>query len=747
MRSGTYPTAELSDAVSKKTKLTLLALIGLVAVFLSACGADVDTIFKIDNAGAGTRTMTLTVDAADIDDNAVGGIAAVNRTLQANLPSELTMVPLAASGDSYVGGFTLTFDSASDYKQKVMSLLDYSGFEGQVELRVTVSDSVFISGVSIQENFTSVDLLQWGANSLIADGVVSEDNSGDIFGSSTTTVEYGGAQIQQYSNEISFDSGTAVGIRSIEVESWLEEGDEWKRSVTLGMSPDEYTLNQVAIDAYFQDLTDQGFELEDLSLPDEKRWTVTFTAPVDKVGEKTATIIDSELVAFEVEGALTQKTGLIAGMELTDWVECENICGDSGWDGIAESTLHFPTNWFLMAPDSAITVVSEDPFTLTHAADKETIGLAVGPESLEVAVDTKFGMTGSVTQVVSITTEVLPAEEAELIVAALESDLEGISVEEESGEENTVFRVTLSAGEKEYDSLLREYLPGSYFYYGDSGGLFGNDAWGEYQLDLSPLIGGFNVGQVHVTQSAPLFNSTRDLADNDVSIGYNAQTGKTAIVTVGFSGISLVSLIIIAVVIMLLLIAALLLVIFRRKIAAARATRREKKAQERMTLIEQGLLPPASTSDVSQFEDYATNDTLVDYSAQAAGVPSPTQQFGTGQVLAAPPPPPAPGGTPAPPTPTVPLEPPPPASQPQDYAQNPVATPQQQLDEAALYGLTQEFVQQDSWAETSSSAPLPNPQAPADAWATQEIPAEPAQTQEFPAGFAEPADEPKNYWE
>ena len=479
----------------KWRKLRLASLAGIIAVILAACGGEVDTLLTLDRAGAGTRVMTVTVSASDVEEYASGGVGAINSVAASNLPTSLEFTPLVASGDSYVGGFTLTFDSPEDYRQKVLTLLADSGFTEQIQLSFTVADSVFLSGATIDENFTSVDLLGWLTNALVAEGVVPQENAGDILSSGSSILSYNGEDHALYYNQIQFSSGEVGGISSVLMTTRPTADGAWERTIRMAMNSEEYGGNKATVDEYFADIADAGAVVTDASEDGgyEQVWDVSFSGDVAAIAEFTALTLSSNDVIFQFHEGAGGPRGLVSAMVLADQANCLNICGGSYPEDSIKAELVLPGSWSVAADNE--TPVSENvldngDLSISYSPDDTALSLLYSPALIDAAVDTKFGLTGSVSQTLTLTTGVLTEEEAESIVAGLDFGGGVATVTSATDEDATVFTLEVSADSPEaFTELYPEAFPGGQFYFQDNGNFFVRDVSVVFDMNLAEIVG------------------------------------------------------------------------------------------------------------------------------------------------------------------------------------------------------------------------------------------------------------------
>ncbi len=150
---------------------------------LCGCSArQPDTRLALNPDGSGTRTMNCVIANSDLSEKINGGEAAFDAFLSLHCPKELTFEKNQGRFHTNYR-FTLTFGSISDYRQKVSALLGR-----EPALYYSSPDSLFARGQSLQEGFTSQELMGWLTAQAKKEGLLSSD---------TALFTLAGSEIQQ----------------------------------------------------------------------------------------------------------------------------------------------------------------------------------------------------------------------------------------------------------------------------------------------------------------------------------------------------------------------------------------------------------------------------------------------------------------------------------------------------------------------------------------------------------------------
>lgn len=144
-------------------------MILLCTFILSACNffeSTATTYMNINDNGSGTRVITCSTTINDLNKKIDGGEQAFDEFLCQNCPQQFTYDKSnTASNITY--NFYLSFGNAEDYSNKVNSLILKNP-----ELVFNTPDNVFVKGISLKENFTSEDLMNWLNNGLYQAGIM-----------------------------------------------------------------------------------------------------------------------------------------------------------------------------------------------------------------------------------------------------------------------------------------------------------------------------------------------------------------------------------------------------------------------------------------------------------------------------------------------------------------------------------------------------------------------------------------------
>lgn len=424
--------------VDTTSRVKLVAIAALV-LLLTACGVRIDTQLAVDASGAGARVMTLTL--SDNEDALIGGVEAVDASIRRHLPEGVEYSGIARdTDDALVLTLSVPFSSADDYQQTMASLLtagDLAWPEGDT---FTAVQSDFIQGVHLEESFSSGDLLAWMFAGLVADGVVAEENEGDMWELGETTVDFNGVS-HESSNPISFSQVADKGFSGVDMTtSFGPEGLTRDIAFTLAQKA-QYNSDPALYDGYFAALTEAGLAVEVDASSTGMAWTVGLSADdAEGLAALTNQALSSEETAFTVTPGADGGTPMTLLTEITDFAECSAICSPEAPP--VTDTIALPEGNLVEDYDA---VVTDAGLELTLAGPGAATATLVRPVSFESTdVELEIARDGEITWSAELT---LPTADVEVVgedvETALASDGEGdVSVSEDDGK--TTYTVVLT---------------------------------------------------------------------------------------------------------------------------------------------------------------------------------------------------------------------------------------------------------------------------------------------------------------
>jgi len=249
-------------------KCIYVGLLLAVLLLLAGCGAQISTKLCLDEDFAGERIMTCVAAKSDISEYFEGGIEGIDQVISECCPEELAWEK-SEDDSSLTYTFTLSFQSYEDYKAKVESIL---GRESEMEFRQP--DSVFSSGLALQEDFDSRDLLGWFRAEVEENNSVSDISN--LWELSGTTVLYGEEEFST-GGAIQFDRIVSNPVSAIHMDTVCSQG-KVERTIVFDLPAAARDAKQEQVDAYMDGLVPTGGSGIWNTVSDGYQYTISFSA-------------------------------------------------------------------------------------------------------------------------------------------------------------------------------------------------------------------------------------------------------------------------------------------------------------------------------------------------------------------------------------------------------------------------------------------------------------------------------------
>lgn len=565
----------------RRRPVALTALLLLCVLALSACGAKLDTLLTINADSSGTRVITASLSQSDLE-AVTGGASAIDASIAAHKPAEIDYSGIQPTADGVVATFTIAFASVEEYKTKVAAILAAGGSTDSPEVTIAIEDGVFLQGVTVDEGYTSSDLLKWLVNGLVADGAVSESDRGSMLENGATKAIVNGQEYDQWGASVRISEMRDLGMRAVQMRTTYVTDGSWLRDIDLVMDVDKYDAHPQEVDAYLKSATPEGAELTTLADPGYGRtgWSIAVPAASPKEIEKaTNTILGTQNTVFAVDSKRDSDSSIGVITTITDFTECTAICSPRSSD--IASTLVIPAGWnssstsMVDGGDGMVELtssVSNAPLVFTHSLPVRSIDIA-----------TDLGLSGSaqVAFTVVVDTEVAAAADGgfeELLAVNPEAG----TLATDEGDGVTRYTVTLDADDLDALSMqLADFLPGSFALSTDSGDVLRVDQNIEIYLNLESLVQG---GGTEVSHSVTLpFSHTPSSAPGGTIEGNTitftrGEYGGISASLVGVKGWTLTGVVMVGSLVILLLAMVVCGVVFRKQIGARLLTARTAAA-------------------------------------------------------------------------------------------------------------------------------------------------------------------------
>ncbi|AIX99853.1 hypothetical protein ART_0255 [Arthrobacter sp. PAMC 25486] len=556
----------------------LVALVFLI----SACGAEVDTVFDLQDGVKGTRTITAKISNSDIESHVTGGVDAIDASIRKHLPAELNYGGTEVGTENVQVTFTLNFDSEKNYVEKVTALLRASNSETEPETRIGIEDSVFVSGLTIDENFTSSDLIRWLGAGLVGDGVISLDNKDSVLSSTGDSQVLFNGKKYSSGNMLSVTEVADNGFGQIKLATTIASDKTFSQVITYLMAEGRRASLGKKLDEFLAKATPEGGVLDETfdtgSFADG--WTLTFkAASLAELNAATNQALGSERSNYALEEVPAPSNPTLLRTTLTGTTDCASICSPSGIPAV--QTFIVPAEWdYVSGPsEAAQNLNGPEPQTVTLSSQDYRLVFERATPLQSMVVNTVLGFNGGVTQTFEF---VVSAESVARVGTAFEDLLapndDTGTFEVVAGEDATTYKAVVQADSIEvYNKKIQSYVPGAVLERTVSGGwaLWPDSTVQQYLPLADGLASGGVTEAVKTSLELPAMyrfvssestDPSKEFSGNKLIVSGLEEASKIAVV---ISGPTLSGLIFLGVLVLVLLAAAAFAFIFRRKMSVA----------------------------------------------------------------------------------------------------------------------------------------------------------------------------------
>lgn len=243
----------------KAMKRFLLAIAFVFMFGLMGCGSTLSTELSISDNFAGTRTMDVSIDKETFDEYAPeGGFKTLAEETKEITPECMEFSYEETKDGDYVFHFIMSFTSEEEYENQIAEVLG----EGY-GVEFIYSKSPFAKGVSLQENFSSEDLLRWFKDYLVDKEYVESEDSAYIFRYMNNAVSINGVEYDCYKNQLNVSQKTYIQIEEINIFTDLD-AENGKIARKIEFVFDDYVMknSREAIVDYLKSVTPEGCQGE-----------------------------------------------------------------------------------------------------------------------------------------------------------------------------------------------------------------------------------------------------------------------------------------------------------------------------------------------------------------------------------------------------------------------------------------------------------------------------------------------------
>ncbi len=235
-------------------KRLLLLAVFVLTFGLVGCGSTLTTNLSISDNFAGSRTMDISIDKETFDEyTTVGGFKTLALETAENVPECMQFTYEEKEGQ-YTFHFVMSFTSKEEYEKQVSSVL---GEEQQIEF--VYSKSPFSNGISLQENFSSEDLLSWFKDYLVGTEYVDSEEAAYIFSTVKNSIHINGTKYDCKKNRLSVSKQSYIPIEEMNLFTDIDaQNEKIARKIELVFDDYVMSMNREVIENYLKSITPMG---------------------------------------------------------------------------------------------------------------------------------------------------------------------------------------------------------------------------------------------------------------------------------------------------------------------------------------------------------------------------------------------------------------------------------------------------------------------------------------------------------
>ncbi|XAS73436.1 hypothetical protein VUN82_06220 [Micrococcaceae bacterium Sec5.1] len=554
-----------------------MAFLVVLALALSSCGAKVTTLLTLDGGPKGNRTMTATIDAADSGKYLNGGTAAVEASIRKNVPESLSYQGLKETGGKVQLVFQLSFGSAEEYASKVSALLKASASTIKPQIDLSVNESGLVQGLNVKENFSSVDLLGWMADGLVADGVVKNENKTNVLEVGESEVHYKG-KVYKSSQAITATDVVDNGFDQVGIATSMTPSGGFQASVSYASDDPIGSVQQAKLDEFFAKAKPEGATLTAGVMGKDRSngATISFAADgLEALNAKLQQTLGAKANNIKIDEVISPDDPLTLRTTMSGTLDCSAVCSPNSHP--ISQQFQAPDGWRFTKGSTNVSQAGTGQTGSTGNTFNMVFERPIPLESAQIVTDLR--LDGGVQQTITYTAK---SGDVKRVGDAFEKRLApakdvGSFATNEQGD-TTSYTVVLEGSDPEdFQRKLAGYVPGATFTVERPEGL---NIWPEYRVTMSlPLSGKQLDGGVRGSYSNVVnlpvlhgFVEGRNLETASIDGGRltvassDAKSGEY--VDVAAKGPTLGGLILLGILAFLILVAAALGLIFRKKVKA-----------------------------------------------------------------------------------------------------------------------------------------------------------------------------------
>ena len=260
--------------MKKAIKRLMFMAVFLLTFGLMGCGSTLKTDLSISDNFAGTRTMEVSIDKETFDEYAEeyvskDGFLTLAKETTEKVP-ECMKFSYEETKNKYIFCFVMSFTSLEEYKQQVADVLGK-----KIEVSFVYSKSPFTREITVNENFSSEELLSWFRNLLVEKEYLEKEDVPYVFTTIENDIYVNGKKYECDENRINITQKIFVPIEEINVFSDIDvENEKIARKIELVFSNYNLTGNKETIEEYLTSVTPTGSTGEWQTIEDGEKFVL-----------------------------------------------------------------------------------------------------------------------------------------------------------------------------------------------------------------------------------------------------------------------------------------------------------------------------------------------------------------------------------------------------------------------------------------------------------------------------------------
>lgn len=520
-----------------------------------------------------------------------------------------------------------------------------------------------VTGTTINENFTSNDLLGWVGQGLAADGVIDKSNESNVIKSGEEpVVKFAGENLKvtSYSSGLKIAQVEDNGFNNVTVEVSPKDDGSLDGRVLLGSSDPLNSVQTEKVNTYLDSAKPDGAEIGDITAGDNDYGvshgkSVKFSAAnADEFSAKLQKLLGSDENKLEINSSVNSSDSTALVTTYSGILDCVAVCSPSGNGPTFKAKM--TDGWQSYYPSDSSSSNNQSNNSVTTRSFSTSYKRQIQLKSADVKVDLKSGTGAKATFTYGVSTD-----DAKLVGDGLKqmlapADDKGSFEESEKDGETTYTAVIEGKDQDEFNSKLSSYIPESSLSVTRPQGL---KIWPEYTVTLQlPVVdeklknleGKYSFEVTPATFNSFVTDKTystmnvekKSLSFNQDSFGYSDASSATSYIAATAKGPTTFGLIFLIILILLVLVLIAVIVFFRKQILAKLNEIQNKRQEAAAAQPQHTTATPYNPNTAYPGATYpgATNNPYPQAGSQDAhSYPVPPQQNSAPQYSAQPQPP------------------------------------------------------------------------------------------------------------